>query len=1109
MSSHGPVVRFTVLFLSSLLSIAAESATERWVPSGPEGGSVWALAFDPGGSGQIFAQVAKVNASTHIGLEEKTSYRFNLDNDSWQALAGNSVDSFAVASGKPLALYAMQDGLIKSVNLGRSWQLVSDTGPTDGRVYIAPSDPSIIYVIPSGEDNPETRLPVLYQSRDGGETWQKGEWPARFISLDTPTAHPGGGVLVIDSTNPEILYATGGGIVAGHYVFYSQDGGQSWEQRTSFTELNSNPRTIIVDPHDSQTLYIAADQNITTNPPPRSDDCNGSGGVFKTSDAGFSWERLPLSECNVRSLVADPLHAGILYAGTENGIYKTTDSGTHWQRVSDEVNTLRLAIDPANPQSLIAGTLMEGVLKTDDGGQHWHWLNKGLYEVSVFDLVIAATDPRILYSGTGAGVYKSTDGGVSWTKTGHIAPIFSALAGHPIASLIIDPRDADVVYATDNVAVYKTIDAGDQWRRIFDGSASVISLSPLQLAPDNADVVYAGADFKSLNRGANWVVNSDILSDTYQQGIVAAVVMPDLTVFAGIESGRRLGSIPAPCLIGKGEGGRLQQFIGGAAGLISSATYTYYPSGVFRKREDGMGWCKPHLPLQNGEQIRVLEFSHLPDHSNQSGVLWAETSHGVYQSTDQGDHWIKTSHLIIPRAIMTDDPDTLYGVINDKPVWSQNNGDSWETFNLDLKLTYPQYTHPRDRHSRRLTYLPDRKVFLSTGLDGIFTYNKPESFISSFKFMAESPVTGTSLSGISTVHGWAFSTQPGVSIEQISFDKSDPFSLDKFDIPCCSQRNDVAAAFPQYLAATNSGWGMAINWSDLAEGEKQIRFKVRDSAGETYISAPKNITITQTAGSSFLDQFNPAQASAKIKGNRLLLNNVSVRDKVTGTVSLINAEFHWSGANQSFQMLAEPAAVTTQTGVTRKQAGSTQAVVAASNGIYSFIDAPVANATVSGIGVIYGWAFPDKQEAAIESIQIRVDGTAYGDIPCCSIRTDVVQSYEQVHLYYPAIGLSGWGVVFNFSTLDAGSHTLQITILSSDGSSVTHQRQILVVKPGGFSFLSDLDLSLATVSIKDNGVVLRNVMVKDKSTQQSKQVNLTLHWVAGLQSLTLVSSETL
>jgi hypothetical protein len=103
-------------------------------------------------------------------------------------------------------------------------------------------------------------------------------------------------------------------------------------------------------------------------------------------------------------------------------------------------DVLFLAIDPSNPQTLYAGT-GGGVFKSTNGGVSWAASSTGLGSSSAQCLIIDPGNPQTLYAGTGGGVFKSTNGGVSWAASS------TGLGSSSAQCLIIDPSNSQTLYA--------------------------------------------------------------------------------------------------------------------------------------------------------------------------------------------------------------------------------------------------------------------------------------------------------------------------------------------------------------------------------------------------------------------------------------------------------------------------------------------------------------------------------------------------------------------------------------------------------------------------------------------------------------------------------------
>jgi photosystem II stability/assembly factor-like uncharacterized protein len=236
-----------------------------------------------------------------------------------------------------------------------------------------------------------------------------------------------------------------------------------------------------------------------------------AGGVWRTRDAGITWQPLTdsVSFASVGALAIAPSDPNVIYVGSGEadmrsditygqGMWKSTDGGAHWQSIGlrDTRQIGRILVDPHDPNLLLvaalghayAGNPDRGVYRSTDGGQTW---TKVLYRDEhggAIDLASDPTSPRVVYAalwqaqrtpwsqyppqeGPGSGVFKSTDEGVTWTEiTQHGLP--SGQLGR-IGLAVARGTGGSVVYALCSEArhgagLYRSDDGGDTWH--FTGS---------------------------------------------------------------------------------------------------------------------------------------------------------------------------------------------------------------------------------------------------------------------------------------------------------------------------------------------------------------------------------------------------------------------------------------------------------------------------------------------------------------------------------------------------------------------------------------------------------------------------------------------------------------
>src|SRR6266850_2477863 len=235
-----------------------------------------------------------------------------------------------------------------------------------------------------------------------------------------------------------------------------------------------------------------------------------AGGVFKSMDGGASWSAIGL--INVSALAIDPLTPTTVYAGIGTfdmgalgGVFKSTDGGVSWNATGSLTGIVwSLAIDPLTPTTVYAGTLgydsfdtepgsLGGVYKSTDGGASW---SRGLSNVSA--LAIDPLTPNTLYAGVydeaanDSAVYKSTDGGASWNAIG-----LTGVGG--VLVLAIDPTSTNLYAGTGTSGVYKSTNSGVDWRptgQITWSHVSSVSVNPTSVvggSPSNGMVTLSAA----------------------------------------------------------------------------------------------------------------------------------------------------------------------------------------------------------------------------------------------------------------------------------------------------------------------------------------------------------------------------------------------------------------------------------------------------------------------------------------------------------------------------------------------------------------------------------------------------------------------------------------
>ncbi|MFH1762838.1 MAG: hypothetical protein ABIF09_01480, partial [Gemmatimonadota bacterium] len=276
----------------------------------------------------------------------------------------------------------------------------------------------------------------------------------------------------------------------------------------------------------------------------------GSGNLWKTVNNGTTWtpvfeKESTFSIGDVAVSESDPnvvwlgtgevLMARSSYAGT--GVFKSRDGGETWPHMglTDTHHIGQVLIHPRDPDVVYVAAIghlfsfneERGLFKTMDGGDSWEKILYINERTGVIDLVMDPTDPNTLYattwertrrawghtaSGEGSGIYRTTDGGVSWEQLTNGFP-----TGEGVGRIAIDvaPSNPDVVYAlVDNHfpepasssqdrasaegqgsriggEVYRSDDRGGTWRKVNEGPVPAgYDFCIIKVAPDDENVVY-------------------------------------------------------------------------------------------------------------------------------------------------------------------------------------------------------------------------------------------------------------------------------------------------------------------------------------------------------------------------------------------------------------------------------------------------------------------------------------------------------------------------------------------------------------------------------------------------------------------------------------------
>ncbi|MBS1705249.1 MAG: hypothetical protein JST40_05205 [Armatimonadetes bacterium] len=340
-----------------------------------------------------------------------------------------------------------------------------------------------------------------------------------------------------------------------------------------------------------------------------------------------------------------------------------------------------IACSRQNANLVYVGGADGGVWKTTNGGTTWSWVTPSLPTTAVGALAIDPSNDQILYVGTGEanfanhsrygmGIFKTTNGGVSWVQLG--ANVFS---GRCISRLVIDPSNKQRLFAsvttaggfpelaaaknhpnaTGPLGVFRSTDGGETWTQLTNGLPSQTA-TDVAIDPSNPQVLYAGIGrifgstqngiYKSADGGNTWSKLAGGLP-TSSVGRITLCVAPSL-------SSRVYAMIARSCDASGGNGTTLGAYRTDNSGTswttlnVGSiqATYGWYLNTIAVQPTNPntvlFGGYTCSRSTNSGSTFSDVTPPHVDLHAfdwDASGNLWCGNDGGVHRSTNLGTSW--------------------------------------------------------------------------------------------------------------------------------------------------------------------------------------------------------------------------------------------------------------------------------------------------------------------------------------------------------------------------------------------------------------------------------------------------------------------------------------
>ena len=470
---------------------------------------------------------------------------------------GGRIFALALNPLRPETMFvgAADGGVWRSYDGGIRWESVSDAFPTQsmGSIVINPQDTSVIYAA-TGDASFGSRSfdgAGVFKSTDGGDSWFEvgaGSLPEYARASD----------MAINPQNPDVLYiAVPDGIRDASQIgiWRSTDGGELWE-----LVRTGRMTDIVIDPQNPDILYTVSSKifgGLTA----------ASYGLQKTTDGGDSWTQLDIGVTDTligrTAIGICASQPNVLYLGVSNvtgdgrtpllGVFKSTDAGASWEKLDVPFDYMIsqgwfdniIGVHPDNPDIVYAGGVK--LIRSEDGGQTWEriadQLAGGILHVDQHEIEFDPLQPDRVYVGNDGGLYLLTDDGKTLEKRDIGLSITQFIGGDmypgsdalilggtqdngtllsddpaPDFDLVlygdgghgyIHPTKPNIMYTTqERLKLWRSEDFGRTWTWAIGDLPNEGSLFYIAYAMDKTDpdVLYLGTYrmYKSSNAGQSW-----------------------------------------------------------------------------------------------------------------------------------------------------------------------------------------------------------------------------------------------------------------------------------------------------------------------------------------------------------------------------------------------------------------------------------------------------------------------------------------------------------------------------------------------------------------------------------------------------------------------------
>ena len=291
-------------------------------------------------------------------------------------------------------------------------------------------------------------------------------------------------MLEVDPSNPSRVYG-----VAYSTFFSSTDGGGTWNSIN--LPANCYAQDVARDPASPSTFHLSGYIY---------DGSTSSFAYFRTTNSGTDWTVRTLASGTGYgyAVAVDPTNTQHVYAGgyivigsyVYGRIFKSTDGGSVFGDVTGTLPGMvnDILVDPGGGGKIFVAC-GAGVYRSSNGGSSW----TGVYVPSPEKLAFYPPNTNVMFASTYSyGVYKSTDGGATWDTTSR-----SGIVGSGVDPLVVEGSTPACVFIGNRTGVFRSTNAGASWRQTSTGLKGTM-VTALVCAPSSPTIMYAGINYSGV-----------------------------------------------------------------------------------------------------------------------------------------------------------------------------------------------------------------------------------------------------------------------------------------------------------------------------------------------------------------------------------------------------------------------------------------------------------------------------------------------------------------------------------------------------------------------------------------------------------------------------------